>query len=62
MSITKQDPKDSPIVWYSVRLGFLLHTRNHSGESDGSKEEIILKFQEEFFNEIGLLDHVCTGL
>ena len=41
---------------------FAEYKRNHSGESAGSGEENILKFQEKFFDAIGLLDHACTGL
>ena len=41
---------------------FAEYKRTQSGESAGSGEEIILKFQEKFFDEIGLLDHACTGL
>ena len=60
MSINKEDTKNSPTAWYSVRLGFLLNTKEN--QSAGSGEEIILKFQEMFFDETGLLDHACTGL
>ena len=54
MGMTKQIKKDSPTAWKSVWLGFEFNTKNSTLAIPQKKEEaVILKIQEEFFDDDG---------
>ena len=64
MGITKQDPKNSPTAWHSGQFEFLLNAKDPTlANRPEAEEAIILKSQEEFFDEgVGLLDYAGTGI